>query len=172
MQIEDGMVKWKNFNQLILTKNYLELMENRMSSSGIFSQDVRHWKSSENPEGLAKTNIEPETFEDRIMFMPMFNDIDWTRRGNSKQCVSNSEQVKNYAKKSTQGLKHQQTGAKRRIRSTPSWKESAQGGGTSLRKAEARIPQNADLGEPRDPGGRRTSGGARGKESGRVLSKG
>ena len=35
--------------------------------------------------------------------MSMFNDIDWTRRGNSEQCISNSEQVKNYAKKFTQG---------------------------------------------------------------------
>ena len=52
---------------------------------------------------LQKQNIEPENFEDRIMFMPMFNDIDWTIRGNSKQCISNSEQVKNYAKKFTQG---------------------------------------------------------------------
>ena len=52
---------------------------------------------------LQKQNIEPETFEDRIMFMSMFNDIDWTRRGNSEQCISNSEQVKIYAKKFTQG---------------------------------------------------------------------
>ena len=29
MQIEDGKAKWKNFNKLILTENYLELMENR-----------------------------------------------------------------------------------------------------------------------------------------------
>ena len=37
------------------------------------------------------------------------------------------------------------TGAKRRISSTPSWKESAQWRGPSLRKAEARIPKCADL---------------------------
>ena len=35
--------------------------------------------------------------------MSMFNDIDWTRTGNSEQCFSNSEHVKNYAKKFTQG---------------------------------------------------------------------
>ena len=28
--------KWNNFNKLILTENYSELMENRLSSSGIF----------------------------------------------------------------------------------------------------------------------------------------
>ena len=40
-EIEDGKVKLKNYNKLILTKNYLELMENRLSSSWIFSQDLR-----------------------------------------------------------------------------------------------------------------------------------
>ena len=39
MHIEDGKVEWKNFNKLILTENNLELMENPLSSSGIFSQD-------------------------------------------------------------------------------------------------------------------------------------
>ena len=51
---------------------------------------------------LQEQSIELENIEDRIMFMPMFNDIDWTRRGNSEQCISNSDQVKNYAKKFTQ----------------------------------------------------------------------
>ena len=51
---------------------------------------------------MQEQSIEPENFEDRIIFMSMFNDIDWTRRGNSEQCISNSEHVKNYAKKFTQ----------------------------------------------------------------------
>ena len=52
---------------------------------------------------LQDQNIEPEKFEDRIIFMSMFNDIEWTRKGNSEQCVSNSEQVKNYAKRCSRG---------------------------------------------------------------------
>ena len=31
---------------------------------------------------LRERNIEPEKFTDRIVFMSMFNDIDWTRKGN------------------------------------------------------------------------------------------
>ena len=31
---------------------------------------------------LEKRNIEPENFGDRIIFMSMFNDIEWTRKGN------------------------------------------------------------------------------------------
>ena len=50
---------------------------------------------------LQEQNIEPDNFEDRIIFMSMFNDTDWTRRENSEQCFSNSEHVKNYAKKFT-----------------------------------------------------------------------
>ena len=46
---------------------------------------------------LQERNIEPEKFEDRIIFMSMFNDIEWTQRGNEENCISNYEQVKNYA---------------------------------------------------------------------------
>ena len=46
---------------------------------------------------LQDRNIEPEKFEDRIIFMSMFNDIRWTKRGHAEKCISNSEQVKNYA---------------------------------------------------------------------------
>ena len=37
----------------------------------------------------------PEEFEDRIVFMSMFNAVDWTKEENSKDCFSNSEKVKN-----------------------------------------------------------------------------
>ena len=33
---------------------------------------------------LQDQNIEPEDFEDRRIFMSMFNDIEWTRRGTSE----------------------------------------------------------------------------------------
>ena len=52
---------------------------------------------------LRDRNIEPEKFEDRIIFMSMFNDIEWRKRGNSKKCISNSEQVKNYTKRFSRG---------------------------------------------------------------------
>ena len=51
---------------------------------------------------LQDRNIEPGNVEDRIIFM-MFNGIDWTKRGNSETCFSNSEQVKNYAKRFSRG---------------------------------------------------------------------
>ena len=41
----------------------------------------------------------PEEFEDRIIFMSQLNDIDWTKRGDYNDCFSNSEQVKDFAKR-------------------------------------------------------------------------
>ena len=35
--------------------------------------------------------------------MSMFNDIDRTKKGNDEMCISNSEEVKAYAKKFSQG---------------------------------------------------------------------
>ena len=52
---------------------------------------------------LQEQNIEPEKFEDRIISMSMFNDIEWTRKGNEENCISNSEKVKTYEKRISQG---------------------------------------------------------------------
>ena len=58
--------------------------------------------SSEDPKNLARKNIQPEEFKDRIIFTPMFNDIEWKK--NDENCVSNAEKVKNYAMKLSQGF--------------------------------------------------------------------
>ena len=52
---------------------------------------------------LRDRNSEPEKLTDRIIFMSMFNDIDWTRKGNDGIGISNSEKVKEYAKRFLQG---------------------------------------------------------------------
>ena len=74
MQNEDGKVKWNNFIKLILklilTENYLELMENRLRSSRICSQDLRHLKSLEKSVShLQEQNNEPGNCEARTVFM-------------------------------------------------------------------------------------------------------
>ena len=37
-------------------------------------------------DDLSKKKIEPEQFTDRIIFMPMFNDIEWSRRNIEEAC--------------------------------------------------------------------------------------
>ena len=44
----------------------------------------------------------PEQFEDQIIFMSMFNDIDGTER-NFQKCLSNFENVENYAQRFARG---------------------------------------------------------------------
>ena len=51
---------------------------------------------------LQDQNIEPENFEGRIIFMSM-SGVDWTKRGNSEKCISNSEHVTDYAKRFSRG---------------------------------------------------------------------
>ena len=48
-------------------------------------------------QDLARKNIQPEEFKDRIIFMSMFKDIEW--KTNDENCISNTEKVKNYAMK-------------------------------------------------------------------------
>ena len=67
-------------------------MENQFNSSGIFSQDFRHCRFFRKiQDDLRERNIQPEEFTDQIIFMSMFNDIDWTRKGKDGICASNSE---------------------------------------------------------------------------------
>ena len=50
---------------------------------------------------LARKNIQPEEFKDRIIFMSMFSDIEWKTPDDN--CISNAEKVKNYAMRFSQG---------------------------------------------------------------------
>ena len=47
---------------------------------------------------LQERNIVPEKVEDRIVVMSMSNSIEWTRKGNGGNCISNSEKVKTHAR--------------------------------------------------------------------------
>ena len=46
---------------------------------------------------LETKNIKPEDFMDQIIFMSVFNDIEWKK--NDEDCISNAEEIRNYAMK-------------------------------------------------------------------------
>ena len=52
---------------------------------------------------LKTRQTNPEQFEVRILFMSTFNDIDWTKNGNSDVCISNARDVSDYAKEFQRG---------------------------------------------------------------------
>ena len=60
----------------------------------------------EDPERHARSNIEPEKFEDRIIFMSMLNDIEWTQRGYSETCVSNPNKSRLTGRDSREDIGH------------------------------------------------------------------
>ena len=98
-RLRNGKVNWKTSNKPTHSENYVESMENQLSSSGQFSQHVHHWRFlKEIQEDSNDRKIKPEQLEGRILFMSMFNDIAWTSKGNSSDCVSNSEKERDYAK--------------------------------------------------------------------------
>ena len=49
---------------------------------------------------IEKDNIK---LEDRIIFISMYNDIDWVRKGNEESCKRNSSSVAKYAQKIPKG---------------------------------------------------------------------
>ena len=46
---------------------------------------------------MTESKCEPEQFKGRIIFMSMYNDIDWTKRGNKGICVANALEITEYA---------------------------------------------------------------------------
>ena len=91
-QLKDGQVKWKNSKCHHVAKNCWESMEKKLTSSGnMFPGFTSLQILQETLNDFQKRNTEPEKFTDRIIFISMFNDFDWTRRGNEEVCISNSE---------------------------------------------------------------------------------
>ena len=53
---------------------------------------------------MTESKCEPEQFQGRIIFMSMYSDIDWTKRGNKENCIASALRVTEYARRFTQGL--------------------------------------------------------------------
>ena len=79
-------------------------MENQLSSSGIFFPGFTSIEILRQIQrGLNARHINPEQLEGRILFMWMFNDIDWTRNRNYFECILNASEVSDYAKEFPRG---------------------------------------------------------------------
>ena len=47
---------------------------------------------------MTESKCEPEQFKGRIIFMSMYDDIDWVKRGNKEHCIANALRVTEYAR--------------------------------------------------------------------------
>ena len=87
--------RWKgqveDLKSIRRTKTQWDSTENRLNSSGKCSQDVRHYLffARSRTTWRHKNIIMPEDFKDRIIFMSMFNDIEWKK--NDEKCISNAK---------------------------------------------------------------------------------
>ena len=52
---------------------------------------------------MADLRCEPEHFQGRIIFMPMYSDIVLRERGNRENCIANSVKITEYARNFSQG---------------------------------------------------------------------
>ena len=52
---------------------------------------------------MTESKCELEQFNGRMIFMPMYNDIDLGKRGNKENCIANALRVTEYARRFTQG---------------------------------------------------------------------
>ena len=50
---------------------------------------------------MTQLQCEPEQFKGRTIFMSMYNDIDWGKRGNRENCIANAHRVAEYARRFT-----------------------------------------------------------------------
>ena len=79
-------------------------MDNQLSSSGKFSQVKNHRRFCRRSRIIYEAGtLNLTILKDQIIFMSMFNDLDWTRKGYEEKCILNFEDVKIYAKRFSQG---------------------------------------------------------------------
>ena len=50
-----------------------------------------------NSFGTHSQVLPPESFEERFIFMSVFNDIEWTKKGNTETCLHNAKEVAAFA---------------------------------------------------------------------------
>ena len=96
---DDPSANWKSKVKWI----WIESTECRWSSSGNYSQDSQRWASEKIQSLMRDLQCEPEHFNDRIIFMSMYNDIVWQERGNTERCEYNSQTVANDARRFPRG---------------------------------------------------------------------
>ena len=98
-QMYSGKINFETSNSLTNTESDSGSMEHQLSSSGIFTRLATLQSLGEIQDKLDARQTKPE----ENIFTSTCNDNDWTKEGNSMECSSNSEKVKNYERKVPRG---------------------------------------------------------------------
>ena len=83
----------QTFSCPLHTRNYWESMENQLSSSGTLSQNSHHCRFFKGSRMIFKNiTLNLKKFGERIIFMLMFNDMEWTRKKETQRIVFQSDE--------------------------------------------------------------------------------
>ena len=99
-----GRAKFNGIRTTIVSRIWIELMDNLWNSIGRFSQDSQQWDSLiffnrwwENYSVNQRTSLVGSSF------MSMFNDIVWDAKGNDEICENNSKTIEQFARRIPRG---------------------------------------------------------------------
>ena len=90
---KSGKIRFNFSNSPTDAENYLESMENQLSSSGIFDRTYNIGDSQRDPGQKFRG------FSMSSHLHVHVDDINWTKTGHCNECLSNSEEVKIFAKR-------------------------------------------------------------------------
>ena len=94
---DDPNAAWKNKIKWYSENNHdkeLNRIDGMQTEFEWYSQDSRPWASSKRFQKMMEGfQCELEHFNERIIFVSMYNDIAWRENGNTETCVQNSTKV-------------------------------------------------------------------------------
>ena len=91
---------WKHF----ISKIWTGSTENKWNSS--FPGFTTLGILDEIQKMMTESKCEPENFTGKIIFMSMYNDIDWTKRGNKENCIANAHRELRMLEDSREDIGH------------------------------------------------------------------
>ena len=91
-------IKWYSVNNHFKELNRIDGMPTEFEWK-IFSGFTTLGLLEKIQDPMKDLQCEPEQFNDRIIFMPMCNDITWREKGNTEGCEYNSKTIADYARK-------------------------------------------------------------------------
>ena len=102
-QSKRGKARLNGFWKHVIKKIWIGSTGNKWNSSGKFTRIHFMRILDEIQKMRTESKFSPEQFERRIIFMLMYNDIDWGKRRNRENCIANAHRVTEYARRFTRG---------------------------------------------------------------------
>ena len=101
--LNPGRAKFTGIRTTIISRIWIELMDNLLNSSGRFSQDSLQWDLQSDSTDDERITVWTRELTGRILFMSMFNDTVWDVKGNGEICEKQFKDNKRVCSKIPRG---------------------------------------------------------------------